>query len=94
MSTASGSLPAGPFLRVVVIGAALTVGGQTLTADLGVDTSTTSATTVCPAVAATPRHPGHRPHRASFALPAVDPVLTLRNGSGTFLVSAARSPAS
>ena len=83
-------LPAGPFLRVVLLGATLTAAGQTITADLAVDTTTTfgddgvaggsggDADGTITRIVLT---------RASFAFPTSSPLVRLVNGIGTFLVT-------
>ena len=85
-SAAVGDLPAGPYLRVEALGTTITVGGQTLTADItferGVDA--TGDTVVRAGLA-----------NASLAFVAgATTVLSVTNGTGALLVTAAGLAAS
>ncbi|HSF97082.1 MAG TPA: hypothetical protein VLA55_00205, partial [Ornithinibacter sp.] len=88
-STPVQGLPAGPYVRVVLLGATLTVSSQTLTADLAVERSTTFGDDGVPGGTgddADSTVARIAVSRASFAVPGTAPLVRLTNGTGTLLV--------
>ncbi len=74
-----GDLPAGPYVRVEALGAALTLGGQTLTGDLAFERSTTQAGATVVRVVAS--------HVGLTLTAGTTPVATLTDGSGLILLT-------
>ena len=88
-STPVQGLPAGLYVRVVLLGATLTVAGQTLTADLAVERSTALGDDGIPGGTgddADSTVTRIAVSRASFAVPGNAPLVRLTNGTGTLLV--------
>ena len=74
-------LPAGPYVRVEGIGATITIGGQTLTADIAIERSTDAAGSPITVIGA---------NNVAFAVNAGStPVLRLAGGSGAFVITSA-----
>ena len=76
-SVASGDIPAGPFFGIEAVGASLTIGGQSLSGNFGVELSTSSGGGAVVAVSVSNA-------AASFG----SGLATLTGGSGALLVSA------
>ncbi|MDA8436815.1 MAG: FG-GAP-like repeat-containing protein, partial [Actinomycetales bacterium] len=77
--TAVGDIPAGPFLRLEVVGAGLDLGGQHLSADLAFQRSTAADGTVVTVAVVT--------HLTLVVSAGTSPVLSITDGSGLLLVT-------
>ena len=85
-AAAVGDLPGGPYLRVELVGASLSVAGQTLSADLALERSLSTAGTPVVRAAAT--------NLSLVLASAGQPVASLTNGTGTFTLTSTGMAAS